>query len=164
MTSDQFFEDESRCGELLNTGIDLAFIDGMHLCEYVLRDIVNVERWCSPNGVIVLDDVLPEQLEMADRDRPYNAWCGDVYKIIPALREYRPDLEINVFEAFIGPYRKGLAIINGLNPSDKCLSEAYDEIRRRLRGSEYSVASIQELEALVVVNQTVETCELVSNS
>ncbi len=161
IASEQFFESESRCRELLGTGIDLAFIDGMHLAEYALRDIINVERWCNPNGVIVLDDVLPEQMEMAVRDRSHNAWCGDVYKIIPALREYRPDLKVCVFEAFIGPYRKGLAVISKLSPSDTRLSESYDEIRRRILGSEYSVTSIQELEALVEVEQSVSFTEYV---
>jgi len=161
MASDQFFESETRCDELLGTGIDLAFIDGMHLAEYVLRDIINVERWCNPNGVIVLDDVLPEQIEMAARDRIHNAWCGDVYKIIPALREYRPDLKLSVFEAFIGPYRKGLAVISNLNPLDTRLSESYDEIRGLILGSDYSVTSIEELEALVEVDQSVSFTEYV---
>ena len=39
------------------------------------------------NGQIVLDDVLPEQMEMVERTRRFNAWCGDVYKIVPILRK-----------------------------------------------------------------------------
>jgi hypothetical protein len=45
-----------------------------------------VERRISPGAVVVLDDVLPGQPEMLQRDRKFNAWCGDVYKVIRLLR------------------------------------------------------------------------------
>ncbi|MEM1036770.1 MAG: class I SAM-dependent methyltransferase [Pseudomonadota bacterium] len=156
ITSDKFFEDEAQSSRLLRTGIDLSFIDGMHLSEYVLRDFINVEKWCNPEGVIVIDDVLPEQMEMAARDREYNAWCGDVYKLIPALRKYRPDLEVRVFEAFIGPYRKGLAVIKNLDPKNTTLSEKYDEISAGMIGHAYNVDSIKALEDLVQVTWDID--------
>jgi len=151
ITSDSFFENEARCRLLLSDGIDFSFIDGMHLSEYVLRDFINVERWSRAGGTIIFDDVLPEQMVMAERDRAYNAWCGDVYKIIPVLRKYRPDLQIDVFEAFIGPYRKGVAAIRNLDPGSKILSEHYDAIVADLLGDTYAVSSTQELEDLVQV-------------
>jgi len=151
ITSDSFFENEARCRSLLSDGIDLSFIDGMHLSEYVLRDFINVELWSRAGGTIIFDDVLPEQMVMAERDRAYNAWCGDVYKIIPVLRKYRPDLQVDVFEAFIGPYRKGVAAIRNLDPGSKILSEHYDAIVADLLGDTYAVSSTQELEDLVQV-------------
>ena len=39
--------------------VRLAFIDGMHLFEFALRDFINTERHCSPKAVIVFDDILP---------------------------------------------------------------------------------------------------------
>ena len=39
--------------------MDLAFVDGMHLAEYALRDVLAVERFTLPTSVIVLDDMLP---------------------------------------------------------------------------------------------------------
>ncbi|MEM9670536.1 MAG: class I SAM-dependent methyltransferase [Pseudomonadota bacterium] len=149
ITSDGFFEDESRCEELLSQGIDLGFIDGMHLSEYVLRDFINVERWSKAGGTIVFDDVLPEQMIMAHRERDYNAWCGDVYKIIPILRKYRPDLKIDVFEAFIGPYRKGVAVVRNLDPANDELSKHYDRIVSDINAGIYSANSVEDLEQRV---------------
>ena len=49
--------------------VDLAFIDGMHLAEYVLRDFINTERYTHAASVIVVDDMLPRNVSEADRDR-----------------------------------------------------------------------------------------------
>ena len=39
--------------------LDFAFIDGMHLSEFALRDFMNIEEHMDRAGVVVLDDVLP---------------------------------------------------------------------------------------------------------
>ena len=49
MTSDAFFKDNDP-RLILGDEIDLAFLDGMHLYEYLLRDFSNVERFCRPNS------------------------------------------------------------------------------------------------------------------
>ena len=51
------------------TTLDLAFIDGMHLFEYALRDFINVERFADWSSVIVFDDMLPRNVDEAARDR-----------------------------------------------------------------------------------------------
>ena len=152
ITSDAFFADKDTCQKLLYNGIDLSFIDGMHLAEYVLRDFINVERHMKPTGQIVLDDVLPEQMVMSERNRRFNAWCGDVYKIVPILRKYRPDLSVHVYEAFIGPYRKGIASITKLDPTNTVLTDNIDTIIKEILGGTYDVASIEALETLVGVS------------
>jgi SAM-dependent methyltransferase len=48
-TSDFFFLGKAQ--QALARGVDLAFIDGMHRSEYVLRDIMNVERFARPTLV-----------------------------------------------------------------------------------------------------------------
>ena len=72
--------------------MDLAFIDGMHLAEYALRDYLAVERFTHPASVVVFDDMLPRTVAEAARHRHTAAWTGDVYKAVQALRDHRPDL------------------------------------------------------------------------
>jgi hypothetical protein len=96
MTSDEFFARRHPFAHFDEPTIDLAFIDGMHLSEYLLRDVMNTERFTHAASVIVLDDMLPRGDNEAARDREaagllHRAWAGDVYKVIIALRRHRPD-------------------------------------------------------------------------
>jgi len=150
--SDGFFKQKKRTDRLLKDGIDLAFIDGMHLAEFVVRDFINVEKYCKPGGVIMFDDVLPEQMEMAERDRRFNAWTGDVYKIAPILRQYRPDLEVGVFYTFIGPYRKGLAVVKNLDPKNTVLEKNYKQIEKDIFGDAYAINSIEHLDEMMQIS------------
>lgn len=149
--SDDFFNNKKRAQRLFKNGIDLAFIDGMHLAEFVVRDFINVEKYCKPGSVIMFDDVLPEQMEMADRPRRFNAWTGDVYKIAPILRKYRPDLEVGVFHTFIGPYRKGLAVVKNPDPNNTALEDNYEEIERDIFGDGYKIESIEHLDEMMQI-------------
>jgi Methyltransferase domain len=95
-TSDEFFARRFPLAHFDEPLIDLAFIDGMHLAEYALRDVINVERYCHAGSVIVIDDMLPRTVEEAGRTRRgaavKGAWAGDVYKMIDAFRAVRPEL------------------------------------------------------------------------
>ena len=66
----------------------------MHLFEYALRDFINVERFADWSSVIVFDDMLPRNVDEAARDRHTKMWTGDVYKVVPVLQKYRPDLTV----------------------------------------------------------------------
>lgn len=91
-SSDEFFARKNPLAHLPIPVADLAFIDGMHLSEYVLRDYLSVERFTTPASVILLDDMLPRSVDEAARRRHTHQWAGDVYKAAQALRELRPDL------------------------------------------------------------------------
>jgi hypothetical protein len=147
--SDTFFSRKELCKQIFSAEVDLAFIDGMHLAEFVLRDFINVEKWCARGCTVMLDDVYPEQLAMARRDRTFNAWCGDVYKIIPILLEYRPDLQVHVFDAFAGPYQKGIALVSGLDSDNTVLSDQYEQIERDIFGEKYAIEDIEDLQRMV---------------
>ena len=143
MTSDQFFSQYDLKG-LLGGPIDLAFIDGMHNAEFVLRDFCNLEKNSHAGTVILVDDVLPDRIEWTTRERMTRAWTGDVYKIITILRRYRPDLAVTVVNVDL----KGLACVTGLNPASMILSENYDAIEKALLSGEYDLSSAESIRAL----------------
>jgi hypothetical protein len=82
---------------------------------------------------------------MAERNRTYNAWCGDVYKIVLILQQYRPELDVRVYEAFAGPYRKGVAMITGLDPNNRVLSDNLDNIEKAIAAGDYALPSIEAM-------------------
>ena len=130
-TSDDFFDNFSPSA-ILNSKIDIAFLDGMHLFEYLLRDFINTEKYCSKNSIIVLHDCLPPTYEMTNRDfiaaklnKDYlNYWTGDVWKLSSILKEYRQDLKIIYNDC----PPSGLVFITDLDPESSILSENYEEI------------------------------------
>ena len=123
LTSNEFFQQHDLT-EVLGGPFDLAFIDGMHLFEYALRDFINLERHASPQSTMLAHDCRPLDAVTASRERTTKVWTGDVWKLIPCLREHRPELEVEVLDA--AP--SGLARISGLDPSSSVLHDRYDEI------------------------------------
>jgi hypothetical protein len=123
-TSDEYFQREQPLEPFDNAPIDLAFIDGMHLSEFALRDFINVEKHCHWASVVVFDDMLPRTIDEAARDRHTVQWTGDVYKVIGILRRLRPDLTLTV----VGTKPTGLLIVSGLDPDSRVLEDAYPEL------------------------------------
>ncbi|HYO40534.1 MAG TPA: class I SAM-dependent methyltransferase [Nocardioidaceae bacterium] len=125
-TSDEFFARRHPLAHFDEPRIDLAFIDGMHLSEYALRDVMNVERYCHAGSVIVLDDMLPRNIQEAGRTRrgssAHGAWAGDVYKIVKAFHELRPDLVC--LEVDTRP--TGTVILMTPDSRSTALTDAYD--------------------------------------
>ncbi|WP_377191261.1 glycosyltransferase family protein [Ruegeria meonggei] len=120
--SDEFFASDHLT--TLGAKIDLAFLDGMHLMEFLLRDFINTERQCSRESVIVMHDCVPWNNAITKRQRETQSWTGDVWKIVPILQKYRPDLELEVVDC--AP--TGLVIVTGLDANNSVLSDAYDDI------------------------------------
>lgn len=75
MSSDEFF-----ATMVSDFKFDLIFIDGDHTKEQVKRDFENSLRCLSPNGRIVIHDVLPENETGTIVPRQTKQWWGDVYK------------------------------------------------------------------------------------
>jgi len=121
MTSDDFFA-SSEATAL--APFDLAFIDGLHLFEQALRDFGNVERRSRRSSVVLMHDCLPLDAATSSRRRRTGFWSGDVWKVIPALRQWRPDLSVSVLPAF----PTGLAVVTGLDPSSRVIEERFEEI------------------------------------
>lgn len=123
-TSDEFFARPAPMDHFDQGRIDLAFIDGMHLFEFALRDFMNVEQHAAPASVIVFDDVLPRDVPEAARDRVTKFWAGDVYKLIGVLRQHRPDLICLPLDS--AP--TGLLVVLGADGNSRVLPEAYHRI------------------------------------
>lgn len=148
MTSDAFFRGDHVRAHFPE-GIDLAFLDGMHLFEYLLRDFINIEKHAHWRSIVVLHDCLPPNIEIAERDyRPHLRkdemwriyWTGDVWKLIPILKRYRPDLKLTLFDA----PPSGLTMVTGLDPGNRVLEDNYAAILAEFRGLEFDVASYRE--------------------
>jgi hypothetical protein len=138
MPSDRFFAKYDP-EALLGKAVDLAFLDGMHLAEYLYRDFVNVERHCTRNSVILLHDCIPTDvyITLRDMDSPLREqfstrpgwWAGDVWKFVVLLKRLRKDLVIHAFDA--AP--TGLIAVTNLDPSSNVLSEAYFAALREIQ-------------------------------
>lgn len=122
MTSDQFFDSDPLA--ILGEPADFAFIDGMHLFEFALRDFMNVERYATENSIIVFDDIFPNHPLQAERERQSGVWTGDVWKIMPCLRKYRPDLLLLPLDA----HPAGLLFVANLDPRNQVLRANYSSI------------------------------------
>lgn len=128
-TSDDFFDFEAD--QAIVEPIDLAFIDGMHHFEFVLRDFIQIEQRCAETSVIVIDDIFPNAPEQARRDRTTRVWTGDVWKILLCLKQYRPDLHLVALDT----RPTGLLVAMGLTPNDRRLTELYNRIVAIYAGS-----------------------------
>lgn len=93
---------------LLGGPIDLALIDGVHLCEVVLREFAAIEAAATPTTVILLHDCLPVEAAIAARQPPgddviaphrRNWWLGDVWRVALFLRRNRPDLVLRALDS-----------------------------------------------------------------
>ena len=131
MTSDEFFADHDL-RQYLPQGVDFAFLDGMHKYEYLLRDFINTERYANPRSVIAMHDCYPVNTEITEREFNKNRaayrtrawWAGDVWKLLPILRRYRPDLSVKLLDS----PPTGLILATGLDPASRVLADAYESI------------------------------------
>ena len=125
-TSDDFFFFYAK--DAINAPVDLAFIDGMHLAEFVYRDFMNLEQFMAPSGVIVIDDVLPNHPLQAARARQTQAWCGDVWRFAIVLTEMRPDLKLT----WLDTAPTGLLLVSKLDPANRILFDRYNPTVQRM--------------------------------
>lgn len=111
-TSDEFFNHRSE--EIAETGIDVAFVDGLHTFEQSYKDVRNCLRYLNSGGVIIIHDCSPpsessafpaSSVSEAIRANPpgwTGDWCGDVWKTIVYLRSTEPNLNIFVLDCDMG--------------------------------------------------------------
>lgn len=124
MTSDEFFADHVLSNFIPN-GPDICFLDGMHRYEYLLRDFYNVEAFCTDRSVIIMHDCLPDTWDMTSRYSPTEInWTGDVWKMIPIIKKYRPDIRM----FFVDCPPTGLVVCTRLDSTNRILKDRYYDI------------------------------------
>jgi hypothetical protein len=148
-TSDEFFAGHDPTA-ILGRPIELAFIDGYHNFEFVLRELIGTEPHCQSSSLIVIDDCVPRDFFMARRDllaesrqptKYEGYWTGDVWKVIPILREYRADIDLVVLDA----QPTGLATCTRLDPANRTLAVNYRDIVQQwtdVRLEDYGMARL----------------------
>lgn len=115
MTSNEFFE--GPAGEVLApASVHVALIDGLHEFRQVARDLLELEPYMRPDGLIFLDDINPASRAVAE-DVPQQeidvrgsgaVWNGDVWKIAALLRDARADLTLHTVDA-----DQGVGVVSG---------------------------------------------------
>ena len=147
LTSDDYFAARDPRHDIEAETVDLAFIDGLHLFEQVLRDFINIERVSSPTTLVLIHDCFAIDALTAERNRKTEFWTGDVWKIIPCLREFRPDLQ--VFTIATRP--SGLGVVSNLNSRSTVLIDRLDEIVSRYVPLEFEPNEGRRRECAVMV-------------
>ncbi len=129
MTSDRFFREAAD--EAIGQPVDFALVDGMHLADFALRDVMHLERRMARCGIIAVDDVFPNHPVQAARDRRTRVWTGDVWKLAVELKRIRKDLVI--VELDTAP--TGLMLLMAPDPQSRHLWESYNPLVRRMLGT-----------------------------
>ena len=82
-----FYEEESdtffRHNDLK---FDVILIDGLHVYEQALRDIVNALNCLNDKGFVVVHDCNPQSEKAQSRTEIKGLWNGDVWKAIYAIK------------------------------------------------------------------------------
>jgi hypothetical protein len=131
----------------------------MHLCEFLLRDFLNTERFCCNNSIIALHDCLPLDLVMAEREWPSSDrqslsrkgwWTGDVWRCALILKRRRPDLRITALDA----PPTGLVLITNLDPCSTFLRDHYASLVEEMHAVSLSDLTLAGIHAELKVQPT----------
>jgi hypothetical protein len=146
-TSDDFFAGDEPLAHFDGVPVDLAFIDGMHLSDFALRDFIHIEPFMADTGVVVLDDVLPRNGLEAARDRKTEPWTGDVYKVVEILRRRRPDLVVLI----VNTAPTGTAVVLGVDQASSILKDAYPKEEPYLLQSDPQTPPLEYLDRSIAI-------------
>lgn len=83
--SDHFFAHNTRT-------FDLIFVDGLHIYEQAMKDILNALDVLNPGGFVLVHDLVPLEPEHAARNRTTELWNGDVWKVVFDLWRHHKDV------------------------------------------------------------------------
>lgn len=117
------------------TGIDCLFLNVPTRFECILDAFIGCEAMSGEASVLFIPHCfplnamrggLPAESDPASAGSTAPVWSGDTWKILEILKTYRPDLKILGFDC----QPDGLLAIGGLNPDDRTLANARQDILR----------------------------------
>jgi hypothetical protein len=130
MTSDEFFKKIDK-----NKKYDIIFIDGLHLEEQVMKDILHSLDHLNLNGTIIVHDCNPlsEERQIEEYEIGKN-WSGTVWKAFAKLRMTRDDIEMYVIriDSGVGIIKFGKQECFPQVTSDKLVYKFLRENRKKL--------------------------------
>ena len=100
VTSDEYFNRIIETDDVF----DVIYLDGLHVYDQTLRDLLNALEHLQPRGIIVIDDTRPPTYlaSLADRQLFFELkraigstekqWMGDVYKTVYFIAAMCPHL------------------------------------------------------------------------
>ncbi len=169
-TSDRFFQDI----DFRNTyggPPELCFLDGYHTFDFLLRDFMNTEAISASTSLICMHDCLPLDEVMTIRSyaawsaatvgtKFQGAWTGDVWKIIPILQRYRPDLKL---VATSSP-PTGVVCVTNLKPGNSTLRTNYLDIVKEFGLIDNSRAQIEKMYESTKITETADILTEMENT
>jgi len=126
MTSSDFFAKHTLAEYFGTDRFSFAFVDGSHQFQHAIGDIFSLERYAEPQSIIAIHDTLPLDEETAARVRHTTFYTGDVWKVVPFLKQHRPDLELIT----VRTAPSGLTLIRRLNASRTRFQPDVEGLRR----------------------------------
>ena len=139
MTSDEFFAEQAP-HVLGPASIHVALIDGLHEFRQVACDLLHLEPYMRPDGLVFFDDMNPRTRQRAadaptgEVDVPGGViWNGDVWKIAAFVARARPDLTLRTVKA-----DQGVGVLSGFGKShnedlqaeiERCKALDYSELK-----------------------------------
>lgn len=135
--SNEFFAEQAPLLERHRP--DVVLVDGLHLFEQSLRDVLNSLAFLNDGGVIVMHDCNPlaepdgtraesaeKAVELIKRQPDWSgAWNGDVWKAIVYVKRHLPELSVFVLDC-----DHGLGVIEGsLSAHHSESREAIEELK-----------------------------------
>ena len=138
MTSDEFFKEHAATA-ISGLSVDVALVDGLHEFTQALRDVLNLERFMSPKGVIFIHDCNPATENHAADEYKFTGpvWNGDVWKVVYYLRNHRPDLHCFTLDCDFG-----VGVVSGFSGSGQ-LNAPSDDVLREIKHLDYGVLAKQ---------------------
>lgn len=125
-TSDVFFEN------YIEQKYDIVFIDGLHHCDQVLRDVYNSIKNLNSGGIILLHDTKPYTELMQRNPQPDEVamngiWTGDVWKAVAKFRSVETNFicETIDFDLGLSFIREGTSIPITIPSDDELTYEYY---------------------------------------